>query len=395
MKVGVPTEIKTDEYRVALTPIGARELAEHGHDVMIQKGAGEGSAISDADYEAQGARIVPSVEDVWGEAEMVLKVKEPQTPEVEMLRAETTLFTYLHLAPAPELTKGLCDTGATCIAYETVEDAHGRLPLLAPMSEIAGKIATQAGAFMLEKPLGGRGVLLGGVPGVAAANVMVIGGGAVGMNAAFIAIGMEADVFVYDTSIDKLRELDVIFAGRASTVFSSTLSIEERLPDMDLVIGGVLVHGARAPHVITREHLGLMKKSAVLVDVAIDQGGCFETSKPTTHSDPTYEVDGIIHYCVANMPGAVPITSTYALTNATLPYTLALADHGVVGATERIPGLKPGINVARGKVTHAAVAEGVGMDCTPPEEVLDFKTQQNGSRDGAGDDAARAMPGSH
>ena len=395
MKVGVPTEIKTDEYRVALTPIGVRELAEHGHDVIVQKGAGEGSAVSDTDYEAQGARIVPGAEDVWGEAEMVLKVKEPQMPEVEMLREETTLFTYLHLAPAPELTKGLCDTGAICIAYETVEDEHGRLPLLAPMSEIAGKIATQAGAFMLEKPLGGRGILLGGVPGVASANVMIIGGGAVGMNAAFIAIGMEADVFVYDKSIDRLRELDVAFGGRASTVFSSTLSIEERLPDIDLVIGGVLVHGARAPHVISREQLGLMKKSAVLVDVAIDQGGCFETSRPTTHSDPTYEVDGIIHYCVANMPGAVPITSTYALTNATLPYTLALADYGVVGAVQRIPGLKPGINVARGKVTHAAVAEGVEMDCTPPEEVLDFETSQNGSRDGAGENAARAMPGSH
>jgi alanine dehydrogenase len=393
--VGVPTEIKTDEYRVALTPIGARELAEHGHEVIVQKGAGEGSAISDADFEAQGVRIVPGAEDVWGEAEMVLKVKEPQTPEVEMLRAETTLFTYLHLAPAPELTRGLCDAGAVCIAYETVEDAHGRLPLLAPMSEIAGKIATQAGAFMLEKPLGGRGVLLGGVPGVAAANVMVIGGGAVGMNAAFIAIGMEADVFVYDKSIDRLRELDVIFAGRASTVFSSTLSIEERLPDMDLVIGGVLVHGARAPHVISRDQLKLMKPSAVLVDVAIDQGGCFETSRPTTHSDPTYEVDGIIHYCVANMPGAVPITSTYALTNATLPYTLALADHGVVEAVRRIPGLKPGINVAKGKVTHPAVAEGVGMEYASPESVLDFEMPQNGSRDGAGADAARAMPGSH
>ncbi len=237
-------------------------------------------------------------------------------------------------------------------------------------------------------------MLLGGVPGVAAANVMIIGGGAVGMNAAFIAIGMEADVFVYDTSIDKLRELDVIFAGRASTVFSSTLSIEERLPDMDLVIGGVLVHGARAPHVITREQLKLMKPSAVLVDVAIDQGGCFETSRPTTHSDPTYEVDGIIHYCVANMPGAVPITSTYALTNATLPYTLALADHGVVGAVEKVPGLKPGINVARGEVTHAAVAEGVGMDYRAPEEVLDFDPSANGASDSAGDTAARAMPGS-
>ncbi|MDQ3758601.1 MAG: alanine dehydrogenase [Actinomycetota bacterium] len=395
MKVGVPTEIKTDEYRVALTPIGARELAEHGHEVIIQKGAGEGSAIGNADYEAQGATIVPSAEDVWGEAEMVLKVKEPQMPEAEILRAETTLFTYLHLAPAPELTRALCDTGAICIAYETVEDSHRRLPLLAPMSEIAGKIATQAGAFMLEKPLGGRGILLGGVPGVAPANVMIIGGGAVGMNAAFIAIGMEADVFVYDKSIDRLRELDVAFGGRASTVFSSTLSIEERLPDIDLVIGGVLVHGARAPHVISREQLSLMKPSAVLVDVAIDQGGCFETSKPTTHSDPTYEVEGIIHYCVANMPGAVPITSTYALTNATLPYTLALADHGVAGAAQRIPGLEPGINVAHGKVTHAAVAEGVGMDFTPPREVLDFEMPQNGSRDGAGEDAARALPGSH
>ncbi len=370
MKVGVPTEIKTDEYRVALTPLGARELAEHGHEVLVQSGAGDGSAISDADYEAQGARIAPGAEDVWAEAEMVLKVKEPQLPEVEMLRAETTLFTYLHLAPAPELTIALCATGATCIAYETVEDRAGRLPLLAPMSEIAGKIATQAGAFMLEKPLGGRGVLLGGVPGVAAANVMVIGGGAVGMNAAFIAIGMEADVFVFDKSIDRLRELDVIFAGRASTVFSSTLSIEERLPDMDLVIGGVLVHGARAPHVITREQLKLMKPSAVLVDVAIDQGGCFETSKPTTHSEPTYEVDGIIHYCVANMPGAVPITSTYALTNATLPYVLSLADRGVVEAVGHDPGLVPGINVAGGRVTNEAVAEGVGMEYHPFDSVL-------------------------
>jgi alanine dehydrogenase len=395
MIVGVPTEIKTDEYRVALTPIGARELSEHGHEVIVQRGAGEGSSISDSDFEAQGARIVPSAEDVWGEADMVLKVKEPQTPEVEMLRAETTLFTYLHLAPAPELTRGLCETGATCIAYETVEDAQGRLPLLAPMSEIAGKIATQAGAFMLEKPLGGRGVLLGGVPGVAPANVMIIGGGAVGMNAAFIAIGMEADVFVYDKSIDRLRELDVAFGGRASTVFSSTLSIEERLPDVDLVIGGVLVHGARAPHVITRSQLELMKPSAVLVDVAIDQGGCFETSRPTTHSDPTYEVDGIIHYCVANMPGAVPITSTYALTNATLPYTLALADEGVVGAVRKIPGLKPGINVAGGKVTHPAVAEGVGMEFSPPEEVLDFEMATGGSPDGAGASAAKALPGSH
>jgi alanine dehydrogenase len=388
--VGVPTEIKPDEYRVALTPVGARELAEHGHDLVIQAGAGVGSAIQDDDYVAQGARIVPSAEDVWGQADLVLKVKEPQQAEVGLLREETVLFTYLHLAPAPGLTAALRDSGAICIAYETVEDAAGRLPLLAPMSEIAGKIATQAGAFMLEKPLGGRGILLGGVPGVAPANVMIIGGGAVGMNAAFIAIGMEADVFVYDTSIDRLRELDIAFGGRASTVFSSTLSIEEKLPDMDLVIGGVLVHGARAPHVIRRSQLSLMKRHAVLVDVAIDQGGCFETSRPTTHGDPTFEVDGVIHYCVTNMPGAVPITSTYALTNATLPYVLALSDHGVVEAVRRDPGLRLGINVARGRVTHAAVAEGVGMDYTSPEEALGLAEGSVGAPGSDGAAGARA-----
>jgi alanine dehydrogenase len=371
MKVGVPTETKVDEYRVALTPAGARELAEHDHEVLIQAGAGEGSAIADADYAAQGARIADAV---FGEAEMVLKVKEPQSPEVALLRPGQTLFTYLHLAPAPELTRGLCDSDATCIAYETVEDARGRLPLLAPMSEVAGKIATQAGAFMLEKPLGGRGVLLGGVPGVAAANVMVIGGGVVGMNAAVIAIGMQADVFVLDRSVDRLRELDIAFAGRASTVYSSTLAVEELLPRVDLVIGAVLVHGARAPYVISREQLRLMKRNAVLVDVSIDQGGCFETSRPTTHSDPTYEVDGITHYCVTNMPGAVPITATYALTNATLPYVLSLADLGVRGAVERDPGLRGGVNVAGGKVTHPAVAQGVGMPFTPVEEVLGPQT---------------------
>ena len=373
MKVGVPTEIKDEEYRVALTAVGARELAEHGHDVYVQKGAGEGSAISDSDYEAQGATIVPTAEDVWGEVDLLLKVKEPQTPEVEQLRAETVLFTYLHLAPAPDLTRGLCDTGATCIAYETVEDKGGGLPLLAPMSEIAGRIATQAGAFFLEKPMGGRGVLLGGVPGVAAANVMIIGAGAVGINAAQIAVGMAADVFLFDLNIDALRRADLQFSGSLSTVYSSTLSIEEMLPRMDLVIGAVLVQGARAPHVIKREQLGLMKRNAVLVDVAIDQGGCFETSKPTTHLDPTYEVDGITHYCVANMPGAVPITSTYALTNATLPYVLSLADNGVAGAIARDPGLRPGVNVAAGKVTHEAVAEGVGADYVPLEEVLELE----------------------
>ena len=397
MIVGVPTEIKPDEYRVAITPIGVRELAEHGHEIVVQRGAGDGSAISDADYEAQGARIAPNAEDVFSEAEMVLGVKEPQPEEVGLLREGQLLFTYLHLAPAPELTRGLCESGATCVAYETVEDRHGRLPLLQPMSEVAGKIATQAGAFMLERPLGGRGILLGGVPGVPPANVMIIGGGAVGMHAAFIAIGMEADVFVFDVSLDKLRELDVAFGGRASTVFSSRLSIEEKLPDMDLVIGGVLVHGARAPHVITRKQLGLMKKHAVMVDVAIDQGGCFETSRPTTHGDPTYEVDDIIHYCVTNMPGAVPITSTYALTNATLPYVLALADLGLREAASRDPGLRLGINVANGQVTHPAVADGVGMEYAPPEQVLDIGQPQPAvpGSDGAGATATHAIPNGH
>jgi alanine dehydrogenase len=373
MRVGVPTEIKEDEYRVALTPAGARELGEHGHEVLIQAGAGEGSALPDDAYVEQGARILPDAASVFESADMILGVKEPQPEEVELLRPEHTLFTYLHLAPAPELTKALMESGATCVAYETVEDAQGRLPLLAPMSEVAGKIATQAGAFFLEKPLGGRGILLGGVPGVAAATVMIIGGGAVGLNAAYIAIGMEADVFIYDVSIDRLRELDIALNGRCSTVYSSTLAVEEMLPRADLVIGAVLVHGARAPYVVRREQLKLMKRHAVLVDVAIDQGGCFETSHPTTHRDPVFEVDGITHYCVANMPGAVPITSTFALTNATLPYVLELADHGVAEAARRDPGLRLGINVSRGTVTHPAVAEAVGVEHTPVEEVLGSK----------------------
>jgi alanine dehydrogenase len=370
MKVGVPTEIKTDEYRVSLTPAGVRELVEHDHEVVDQAGAGLGSTIPDEEYTRQGARIVPDARAVFDEAELILGVKEPQPQEVELLRPDHVLFTYLHLAPDPVLTRGLAESGATCIAYETVVDETGRLPLLAPMSEVAGKIATQAGAFFLERPLGGRGVMLGGVPGVAAATVMIIGGGVVGQNAAFIAIGMEADVFVFDRNIDRLRELDVAFGGRASTVYSSTLAIEEMLPRADLVIGAVLIHGARAPFVIRRKQLALMKERAVLVDVSIDQGGCFETSRPTTHSDPVYEVDGVTHYCVANMPGAVPVTSTFALTNATLPYVLALADEGVVGAIETLPGLRPGVNVADGKVTHPAVAEGTGMLYTPVEDVL-------------------------
>jgi len=372
MRVGVPTELKEDEYRVALTPAGARELAEHGHEVLIQAGAGEGSAIADSEYEAQGARAVGDAAALWDEADLVLKVKEPQATEVELMHPETTLFTFLHLAPLPDLAEGLCRSGATCIAYETVEDEHGRLPLLAPMSEIAGKIATQAGAFFLEKPLGGRGILLGGVPGVAPANVLIIGGGAVGTNAAFIAVGMEADVFVFDVAIDRLREIDIALGGRLSTVYSSTLAIEEMLPRADLVIGAVLVHGARAPIVVRRRQLGLMKRNAVLVDVAIDQGGCFETSHPTTHRDPVFEVDGVTHYCVANMPGAVPISSTFALTNATLPYVMALADRGVAEAVRRDPGLGIGVNVAAGHVTHPAVAEAIGAEHVPVEEALEM-----------------------
>ena len=368
--IGVPTEIKTDEYRVALTPSGVRELTDRGHDVLVQAGAGAGSAIADEAYAAQGARIVPDADAVFTGAELIVKVKEPQPAEVARLRPHHTLFTYLHLAAAPELTRGLMDSGATCIAYETVTDTHGRLPLLAPMSEVAGKIATQAGAFMLEKPLGGRGLLLGGVPGVAAGRVMVIGGGVVGQNAAAIALGLGAEVYIFDRSIDRLRELEVLLNGMASTCYASTLEIEQRLPEVDLVVGAVLVHGAKAPHVITREQLGLMKPGAVLVDVSIDQGGCFETSRPTTHTDPTYVVDGITHYCVANMPGAVPITSTYALTNATMPFVVKLATEGAQRALAADPGFLAGLNVCAGTVTYAPVAEVVGVEATAPAETL-------------------------
>jgi len=370
MRIGVPAEIKTDEYRVAITPAGVRELVERGHEVVVEAGAGAGSAIADAEFAAQGAALAPRPQEVFERADLILHVKELQPEEIALLRPGQALFTYLHLAPDPAQARALCASGATCIAYETVEDARGRLPLLAPMSEIAGRIATQAGAFMLERPLGGRGILLGGVPGVAAADVVVIGGGVVGMNAAFIAIGMAADVFVVDKSIDRLRELDAALGGRCSTVHATTLAVEELLPRADLVIGAVLVPGARAPFVVRREQLALMKPGAVLVDVAIDQGGCFETSRPTTHRRPTFEVDGIAHYCVANMPGAVPITATRALTNATLPYVLELADRGVVEATRRDPGLRLGVNVAGGRITHPAVAEGVGLGYVPVEEAL-------------------------
>jgi alanine dehydrogenase len=347
------------------------ELTDRGHSVCVQAGAGEGSAIPDEHYVAQGASIVPDADAVFAEAELIVKVKEPQPEEVARLQPRHTLFTYLHLAPDPDLTRGLVDSGATCIAYETVTDARGRLPLLAPMSEVAGKIATQAGAFMLEKPLGGRGLLLGGVPGVAAGKVMVIGGGVVGQNAAEIAIGLGAETYVYDRNIDRLRELEVLLNGRCSTCFASTLEIEQRLPDMDLVIGAVLIHGAKAPWVIRRSQLALMKRHSVMVDVSIDQGGCFETSHATTHSDPTYEVDGITHYCVANMPGAVPITSTYALTNATMPFVVKLAEEGVHRALASDPGFMDGLNVAAGKLTYEPVARDQGLDYTAPQDALE------------------------
>ena len=370
MKIGVPSEVKVDEYRVAMTPAGVRELVERDHQVLIQAGAGVGSGVADDDYVAQGAEILPDAAAVFAAAEMIVKVKEPQPPEVAMLEERHTLFTYLHLAPDAELTQGLIDSGATCIAYETITDINGRLPLLAPMSEVAGRLATQAGAFMLGRPAGGSGVLLGGVPGVAAGKVLVIGGGIVGANAARMAVGLGADVVVLDRSIDRLRELDNIFAGTVQTGYATGLEIESRLAEADLVIGAVLVKGAKAPHVVSRAQLGLLKPRSVLVDVSIDQGGCFETSHPTTHSDPVYEVDGISHYCVANMPGAVPITSTRALTNATLPYVVRLADQGAAAALAADPGFLGGLSVHAGRLTDAAVAADQVREFTAPTEAF-------------------------
>jgi alanine dehydrogenase len=370
MKIGVPSEVKVDEYRVAMTPAGVRELTDRGHEVVVEAGAGAGSAISDAEYVAQGAEILPDAATVFAAADTIVKVKEPQPPEVAMLEARHTLFTYLHLAPDAELTQGLIDSGATCVAYETITDLGGRLPLLAPMSEVAGRLATQAGAFMLGRPAGGSGVLLGGVPGVAAGKVLVIGGGIVGANAARMAVGLGADVTILDRSIDRLRELDNIFAGTVQTGYATGLEIESRLAEADLVIGAVLVKGAKAPHVVSRAQLSLLKPRSVLVDVSIDQGGCFETSHATTHSDPVYEVDGISHYCVANMPGAVPITSTRALTNATLPYVVRLADQGAAKALAADPGFLGGLSVHAGRLTDAAVATDQGRDFTAPNEAL-------------------------
>ena len=369
MKIGVVKEIKQDESRVALTTAGVVELRRRGHEVLVETGAGLGSAMDDAEYAAAGATVT-DVDTVWTDAEMVLKVKEPLDGEYQRLSPGQILFTYLHLAAAAELTSGLCETGAVCIAYETVETADGRLPLLAPMSEVAGRLSAQVGAYYLMKPLGGRGRLVGGVPGVLPAKVLVLGGGIVGYNAALIAQGMQADVTVFERSVDRMRELDVSLGRTVLLQMSSRHAIAEALPDADLVIGGVLVHGAKAPHLVTRDMLPTMQPGSVLVDVAIDQGGCFETSRPTTHSDPTYVVDGIVHYCVANMPGAVPITSTGALTNVTLPYIEAIADKGLHRALAEDPALALGVNVAAGEVTCRPVAEALDMPYSPLETVL-------------------------
>jgi len=369
VRIGVAREIKTDEYRVALTPAGARELVQHGHDVLVETTAGDGSSFPDADYERVGARVV-SVDDVWSRSELLLKVKEPIEQEYGRLRDGLVLFTYLHIAADEPLTRALVDSGIAAVAYETVETDDRRLPLLAPMSEIAGRLAAQAGAYFLEKPLGGRGLLLGGVPGVAPGRVTVLGGGIVGYNSAIIALGLGAQVTILERSIDRMRYLDEILSGRVSFVMSSSLQVEESVAEADVVIGAVLIPGARAPKLVTRAMLADMKQGAVIVDVAIDQGGCFETARPTTHSNPVYEVDGITHYCVANMPGGVPITSTLALTNATLPYVEAIAEHGLAQAVARDRALARGVNVLDGKITYEAVAAAHDLDYTPLEDIL-------------------------
>jgi alanine dehydrogenase len=369
MRIGVATEIKPDEYRVALTPAGALELTQRGHEVIVEQGAGDGSAFPDEAYLTAGARIAP-VDEIWQAADLLLKVKEPIAIEYPRLRPDLVLFTYLHLAADEPLTRALADSGVAAVAYETVELDNGRLPLLAPMSEVAGRLATQMGAWTLEKSQGGRGILLGGVPGVAPAKVVVVGGGIVGYNAALVAVGMKADVWVLDRSVERMRELESMLAGRITLAMSTKLELEQAIATADLVVGAVLIPGARAPKLITREMLGLMKPGSVIVDVAIDQGGFAETSRPTTHSDPVYVVDGVVHYCVANMPGAVPITSTKALTNVTLPYVEAIADRGLSGAVAADPTLARGVNVLGGSVTYAAVAEAHGLEHTPLGELL-------------------------
>jgi alanine dehydrogenase len=369
MRIGVAKEIKQDEYRVALTPAGAGELRQRGHEVVVESGAGGGSTFRDAECEAVGAQVA-TVEDVWASSDMVLKVKEPLPAEYGRLRDGQILFTYLHLAADAELTRALLASGATCVAYETVETDDGKLPLLAPMSEVAGRLATQMGAWALEKAQGGRGLLLGGVPGVPPAKVVVLGGGIVGYNAALIAVGMQADVWILDRSVERMRDLEMMLDGRITLAMSNRLRIEQTVADADLIIGAVLIPGARAPKLITRDMLAGLRPGTVLVDVAIDQGGCFETSRPTTHSDPIYEVDGIVHYCVANMPGAVPATSTFALTNVTLPYVEAVADLGVRDAVARDPALARGVNIVDGKLTYQAVADAHGLEYSPLAQAL-------------------------
>ncbi|MFT3731384.1 MAG: alanine dehydrogenase [Hyphomicrobium sp.] len=361
MRIGVPTEIKSNEFRVGLVPGSVRELAARGHEVIVQSGAGAGIYADDATYEKAGARVVKTADEVFFDAQMIVKVKEPQQVEWKRLKPDQILFTYLHLAPDAPQAIGLMESGATAIAYETVTDANGSLPLLAPMSEVAGRLSIEAAAQALRRPTGGRGVLMGGVPGVKPAKVVVLGGGVVGTHAARMAAGLGADVSIIDRSLPRLRQLDELFEGRVKTLASTMETIENEVLAADVVIGAVLVAGASAPKLVSRAMLKDMKKGAVLVDVAIDQGGCFETSKPTTHAHPTYEVDGIIHYCVANMPGAVPLTSAQALNNATLPFVMKLADKGLA-AFDRDPHLAAGLNVKEGRITHSAVAASLGFD---------------------------------
>jgi len=368
VRIGVAKEIKQQEYRVALTPAGALELVQRGHEVVVEHGAGVGSGFADDAYSAVGARLA-DVDEIWSSAELLLKVKEPIEPEYGRLREGLTLFTYLHIAADEPLTRALLDSGVTGVAYETVETADRRLPLLAPMSEVAGRLAPQMGAWALEKAHGGRGILLGGVPGVPPAKVVVLGGGVVGLNAAIIALGMQADVWVLDKSVDRMRDLEIALDGRVTLAMSNRLQVEEVLPDADMVIGAVLIPGAVAPKLVTREMLSLMRPGSALVDVAIDQGGCFETSHATTHDDPVFEVDGIVHYCVANMPGAVPVTSTKGLTNVTLPYVEAIADKGLSRAIVDDPALAKGVNTLAGNLTYRAVAEAHGMPYTPLEDI--------------------------
>ena len=370
MIIGVPKEIKTHENRVSLIPGGVLQFKRNGHRVLVEKGAGEGSGFSDDAYADAGAEIITNVDKLWEEADMIMKVKEPIKPEYSRMREGQILFTYLHFAASQELTEAVIESKCIAIAYETVEKSDRSLPLLIPMSEVAGRMSAQEGAKYLEKPMGGRGVLMGGIPGVPAANVAVLGGGIVGVNAAKIAAGMGAKTTIFDINIPRLRHLDDVMPRNVSTMFSSEANIREMLPDADLVIGGVLKPGAKAPHLVTKEMLSLMKPGSVVVDVAIDQGGCFETSKPTTHDDPVYVVDDIVHYCVANMPGAVPYTSTMGLTNVTLPYAVQLANHGWKNALKADPELLKGLNIAKGKIVYEDVAEAFDMEYTPVEEVF-------------------------